>query len=126
MRLSRSDPLIRQAVANGLIDPAALDVEPLRSKYGATPKVVDGIRFHSTREAKRYAELKALEAAGKISDLRLQVPYELITVEVYRADFVYTENGFEVVEDVKGFMTRGYKRKRRLMKAQYGIIIRET
>lgn len=94
---------------------------------------VDGIDFDSQREAKRYLELKALERAGKISDLKLQVMYELIpaayhwlpTGEVYQkgekkgrpkykrmcvekavkyiADFEYEENGHTVVEDAKGF-----------------------
>ncbi len=48
----------------------------------------------------------------------------------YRADFVYEElrKGVwsEVVEDVKGFLTPMYRLKRKLMKAIYGIDIRET
>lgn len=95
--------------------------------------VIDGIEFQSTKEGKRYAELKLLQRAGEISDLEMQKRYELIpaqyeTVEtgeyykvgakkgqpktkqvcieqsvVYIADFVYQENGQTVVEDVKGF-----------------------
>jgi hypothetical protein len=42
------------------------------------------------------------------------------------ADFVYDENGAEVVEDVKGFKTAVYKRKKRLMAKQHKIEIRET
>ena len=44
----------------------------------------------------------------------------------YVADFVYVEGGREVVEDVKGYRTAEYKRKRRLMKKIYGVDIRET
>ena len=44
----------------------------------------------------------------------------------YFADFVYETDGETVVEDVKGYRTSEYKRKRNLMKKIYGIIIRET
>ena len=36
---------------------------------------VDGIKFDSLKEARRYQELRLLERAGKIADLRLQVPF---------------------------------------------------
>jgi hypothetical protein len=44
----------------------------------------------------------------------------------YVADFVYTENGQQIVEDVKGFKTREYKAKKKMMAAQHDIEIRET
>jgi len=95
-------------------------------KYGAKPTTVDGKRFASKREARRYAELKLLEQAGKIAALRCQVRYRLVQVVHYVADFVYTENGQEIVEDVKGFKTREYKAKKKMMAAQHDIEIRET
>ena len=63
-----------------------------RSKLGNTKVAVDGIEFDSKREARRYSELRMLERAGNITDLRLQVEYELIpghyevepTGEVYK------------------------------------------
>lgn len=71
-----------------------------------------------------------MEAAGEISDLKLQVSYPLIVNEVkiatYRSDFEYIEQGQKVVEDSKGVRTRDYVMKRRLMLALYGIHIRET
>ncbi|WP_416330384.1 DUF1064 domain-containing protein, partial [[Clostridium] innocuum] len=52
--------------------------KPKKSKYGAVKTEVDGIMFDSKREASRYQELRLLEQAGEITNLRLQVPFELI------------------------------------------------
>lgn len=95
-------------------------------KYRAKPTTVDGIRFASQKEARRYRELRLLECAGKISDLELQVKYALVDVIKYVADFRYKENGETVVEDVKGYKTPIYRRKAKLMKKQHGIEIKET
>jgi hypothetical protein len=48
------------------------------NKVGAEKITVDGIEFDSKREAKRYRELRLLEMAGEISDLRTQVKYKLL------------------------------------------------
>lgn len=97
-----------------------------RHKYGAIPTVVDGIRFASKREAKRYAELKLLEKAGEIKNLKRQVRYKLQLETVYVADFTYdwTHGGGSVVEDAKGFATREFKRKAKLMKQQHNVDVR--
>ena len=100
-----------------------------RSKFGNHKTVVDGITFDSKAEATRYSVLKVLQAAGVVTQLRLQVPYELtvngLKVCRYIADFVYTMDGKEVVEDVKGVRTPEYKLKRKLMLAVFGIEIQE-
>lgn len=111
-----------------------------RSKYKAVPTVIDGIRFDSKKEAKRYAELRLLEKANEIWDLRLQPefplmvpgvgnggPYERVCVGKYVADFQYLlpPRGVLVVEDVKGFKTPLYRWKKKHVEAQYGIQIRE-
>lgn len=95
------------------------------SKYHAKKTVLDGIQFDSTKEAKRYTKLRALEEAGKIQSLRLQVPFELVpSFECdgvkyrdmkYVADFVYYRDGKQVVEDCKGVKTAEYKLKKKLM-----------
>ena len=95
------------------------------SKYNAKKTVVEGIDFDSAKEAKRYAKLRALEDAGKIQGLRLQVPFELLPSfdcdgvkyrgMKYVADFVYYRDGKVVVEDCKGFKTAEYKLKKKLM-----------
>lgn len=97
-----------------------------RNKYHAQPTMLYGIRFASKREARRYGELKLLEKAGKIKNLRRQVPYALTIQTKYLADFCYEENGLLVVEDSKGFATREFKRKRKAMKQQYGIEVKTT
>lgn len=88
--------------------------------------------FDSQRELKRWQELKLLERGKRISDLRRQVEYELIPKMgplrriVYRADFVYKEDGREVVEDSKGFRDRVYKLKARLMLWRHNIPVVES
>ena len=101
------------------------------SKYRAVPTVVDGIRFASKREARRYGELKLLEKAGKISELDLQPRFKILIGDelicTYVADFDYVdENDDHVVEDVKGVKTAIYRLKAKLMKAVHGITIKET
>ena len=118
------------------------------SKYRNTKVVVDGIEFASKKESKRYKNLLLLMNAGEITDLQLQVPFELIpaqkepptlgpkggvhpgkTIErsvIYVADFVYKDKeGNTVVEDTKGFRTPEYVIKRKLMLWKFGITIRE-
>jgi hypothetical protein len=121
-----------------------------KNKYHAKKVTVDGITFDSKKEYNRYRELKLLERAGVISDLKRQVEYELIPAQSesdtvgtrggvhkgkvierackYVADFVYIENGETVVEDVKSDATRTpeYRIKRKLMLYRYGIKIREV
>lgn len=126
-----------------------------KSKYGNYKIQRDGLTFDSVKEFKRFCELSLLERAGEIQDLRRQVEYELIpaqyeeipTGEIYKrgdrkgqpkmervciekkcsyvADFVYTENGETVVEDTKGFKTKDYIIKRKLMVWIHKIKIRE-
>ena len=104
-----------------------------RNKYGARPVWVGNRRFDSRKEARRYEELRLLECAGEIRDLQCQVAFELLPAEgkerpvVYVADFVYrAKDGTLVVEDTKGYRTREYRLKKRLLWALHGIRIRET
>ena len=102
------------------------------SKYKNRKTTVDGIVFDSKKEAARYQDLRLLERAGEIQDLRCQVRYEIIPKQngeracYYVADFAYQEDGNTVVEDVKGRRTRDYIIKRKLMLERHGIRIRET
>ena len=129
---------------------------PHVTKYRNKKVEIDGITFDSGKEARRYSELKILEKAGKIKSLRMQerfllIPSQFETVPtgdyyqvgskkgipktkevcvekavVYVADFTYIENGKTVVEDTKGFKTKDYIIKRKLMLYRYGIHITET
>jgi len=104
----------------------------MASKYHAEKETIDDITFASRKEARRYRQLKLLERAKAIQDLKLQVTFPLIRKSEhgreikYVADFVYYENGKLVVEDTKGYRTDVYKLKKRLMAELYGIEIRET
>lgn len=124
------------------------------SKYGNKKYTLDGITFDSKKEAARWAELRILEKAGKIEDLRRQVKFVLIpaqyedSTEVYQrgankgkpkkgklieheaayiADFAYRDKETDrtVVEDTKGFKTKDYILKRKLLLERYKIRIRE-
>lgn len=125
-------------------------------KHGNRKTVVDGIEFDSAKEARRYCELKLMERAGQIEELELQKEFELIPAQyetferygkkgqrlkdgqrciekscVYKADFVYKQNGQQVVEDTKGYRdpaSAAYAKfviKRKLMLWRYGIRIIE-
>jgi hypothetical protein len=101
------------------------------SKYKAKATTIDGIRFPSKAEARRYFELKVMLGAGLISDLELQPSFPVlingIKVFTYRGDFQYRDQGGTVVEDVKGFLTPVYRLKKRCVEAFYpGTVIMEV
>lgn len=95
-----------------------------------------GETFDSKAELHRYLQLKAMERGGMIRDLTRQVSFELIPkmslagkklrAICYVADFVYFKEGRRVVEDKKGFRTREYILKKRLMKHIHDIEVLET
>lgn len=117
------------------------------SKYGARKTFADGIAFDSAKEAKRYIALKTLERIGEIEDLELQPRFLLIPAQrepstftrtgrekpgrvieravEYVADFSYVRDGERVVEDAKGFRTKDYVLKRKMMLWIHGIRIKE-
>lgn len=94
-------------------------------------------RFDSKAEHKYWCRLKLLEKAKEVKDIRRQVVYELApSVPVakrkrpalrYVADFVYWDcaKNAEIVADVKGAVTEGYRIKRHLMKSIHNIDILE-
>lgn len=123
-----------------------------KNKYSNRKTILDGITFDSVKEARRYQELKLMEKAGEISCLEMQQKYVLIPAQYehlsreeyvkgkgkktkgkcierecsYVADFVYVQNGEIIVEDTKGFRTRDYILKRKMMLFFYGIRIKEV
>jgi hypothetical protein len=134
-------------------DYAALTGKPQRTKYGAKQVIVteDGVlydakaakangitgrRFDSKAEGARYVHLRLLEKGGYINDLACQPRFDLHGLDgtrvcFYKADFRYLERNdagqlVDVVEDVKGHPTPLYRLKRKLVEAEYGVVIRET
>lgn len=118
------------------------------NKYQNKKITVAGETFDSMKEYNRFCELRMMQRAGIIADLQRQVKYILIPAQrepdtigkrggvkqgkllekecAYIADFVYKENGKEVVEDTKGFKTKEYIIKRKLMLWRFGIRISEV
>lgn len=123
------------------------------SKYHSREIAVDGEKFDSQKEFRRWQALRLLARAGQIQDLKRQVKFELIPPQYetiaryskktgkrlkdaeklvehgcyYTADFVYSRpDGSVVVEDTKGFRTDAYIIKRKLMLKIHGIKIIET
>lgn len=116
---------------------------PDGSKYGNKITERHGIKFHSKKEADRYDQLLLLEKHGRVRNIRRQVRYDFringVLIGWYVADYVYEElpvlklpqgelHGAwrEVVEDVKGFPSKTWPMKKKLMKALYGIDVRVT
>ena len=109
-----------------------------RQKYGNSKVTIDGIRFDSKREAQRWQELRLMERAGRITDLRRQVKFVLIPSQrgedgkviekqvAYIADFVYLKDGRTVVEDSKGYRTEVYRLKKKMMLYFFHIRIQEV
>lgn len=123
------------------------------SKYKNKKTEVDGIVFDSGKEASYYRFLKEQEEVGEISNLRMQVSYEIIPAvwedrvvhlktkdkvvrhcvqraTHYVADFVYTvtATGLEEIIDVKSAITRknpAYRLKKKMMRAFHNIEVVE-
>lgn len=108
-------------------------------KYRNQKVSVGELSFDSKKELNRYLELLMLQKAGEISGLRCQVKYVLIPAQrdaetgkvverecAYVADFVYQKGTDTVVEDTKGFRTKDYILKRKMMLWFHGIRIREV
>lgn len=122
--------------------------------YNVKTKALDGTVFDSRKEACRWDELLRMQKAGKITDLKRQVKYELIPAQyetyqrygknghrlkdgvrlversaVYTADFVYKDiDGNIVVEDTKSGITctEAYVIRRKLMYYIHKIKITEV
>lgn len=112
-----------------------------KNKYKNKKVTTDDGTFDSKRELQRWELLKDMENQGLISDLKRQVDFELLPKQVlitkrgrlqcelpvkYTADFVYTENGQQIVEDAKGMKTKEYILKRKMMKFFHDIEIKEV
>lgn len=103
------------------------------NKYGnkkiTTP---DGV-FDSKYEYEEWCRLKLLERAGIISHLRRQVQILLIPNQKtsegcvrgvkYYADFMYIEDGKEIVIDTKGYETDEYKIKKKILLYRYPDLV---
>lgn len=104
------------------------------SKYHAQRVETEDGKFDSKLEFRRWRELKLLERAGVITELKRQVKIPLIPQSkygreiAYVADFSYREDGKVVIEDTKSEATKTplYRLKKRLVAEKYGIEIKEV
>lgn len=110
------------------------ELEPEKeNKYGNIRTEVDGINFHSIKEADYYHKLKLLEKAGEVVDIELQ-PKFLLQEGFnkngkrhrpinYYADFrVKYKDGRDEIVDVKSsktFKTQLYNIKKKLFEYKY-------
>ena len=123
-----------------------------RPKYGNSKVEYNGIKFDSKKEMQRYLLLKEAESNGLISNLELQVRFELIpaikeeyiehlktkdkvktrTLQLpitYTCDFKYIKDGVEIIEDIKAapsMLPKEFILKEKLMFWKYGIRIRKV
>lgn len=121
-------------------------------KYNNTKVEYNGIKFDSKKEMQRYLVLKQAMDNGIISDLQLQVKFELIpevkeeyiehlktkdkvktrTLQLpitYTCDFSYLKNGERIIEDVKAspsMIPKEFILKDKMMFALKGIRIRKV
>ena len=113
------------------------------NKYRNKQIIIDGEKFDSMKEYKRWCELKLMQRTGMIKNLERQVKYVLIPAQYdhgkclerecsYFADFTYIQNGKLVVEDVKGYRdpnSAGYAKfviKRKMMLYIHKIRVSEV
>lgn len=110
----------------------------MSTKYRNKKTMIDSITFDSRKEAREYLRLKALQEAGDITGLKLQVKFDFKIndqylryvdsnrVIKYVADFEYFDMyGNRKIVDVKGVKTRDYLIKKALMLACHGILVEE-
>lgn len=111
-------------------------------KYFSSKVKMYGMSFDSKTEASHYMKLKTRQENGEITNLQLQVEFEIIPKLVvdelkvlktktklvhkvleraahYTADFVYEENGKIIIEEVKSrgtMLARDYPLRRKLIR----------
>jgi len=146
-RPAADTPAAPPPASGGASKPKPLDVyklidyeyPPEMAKMIARPSKYGNVKtngYASIKESKRAFQLKLMQEAGQIRNLREQVSYLLIPKQEgerackYVADFVYeawnTAIWLPVVEDCKGYRTEIYKIKRKLMLMVHGIRVHET
>lgn len=121
-------------------------------KYYNKKIEIDGIKFDSIKEYKRYLFLLNAQSNGDISELKLQPSFDLLPAQylrevcqlktktihklkllerpvVYIADFSYMKNGELIVEDVKiskKLLPTEYILKRKMLLFFYSIQVRQV
>lgn len=95
-------------------------IRPKDNKYRNDKITVNGITYDSKKEYDRHRILKVMEKSGSISDLKFHDPSTNIILQEnpkikYEPDFCYFENGVYIIEDVKGYQTKEFKLKKKMI-----------
>jgi hypothetical protein len=95
-------------------------------KFGAMQTICDGIKFPSKKEARFYQELKIRQTAGEVLFFLRQVPIHLPGGVKLVIDFeIFNADGTVHFLDTKGFQTKSYRAKKKMVEALYPIKIEE-
>ena len=105
----------------------------MKSKYYNEKTVYNGVKFDSKKEslyARKLDILKNAKGNEKVLSYQMQVPFqvELSGVKIckYILDFQVMYSDRTEYVDVKGIKTPMYRLKKKLVEAQFGIIIKEV
>jgi len=122
-------PMTIRNVSNATMSlPVPSPGHPLRlNKFNARKLTIDGHKFDSTKESKRYVELWNLKNAGEVKGFTVHPRFEFVVNGVlighFTPDFAVTwTSGEYTVEDVKGgsaTKTEAYSLRKRLFAALY-------
>lgn len=140
MTLKLRNKELRRLGLGNLLQPSQ-DESKRKIKYNNQKQIVDGQKFDSKHEKRRFDTLMQMQRMGLIQDLKTQVSFDLLPTvrypvagktsrrRVYIADFTYMQDGKLKVEDAKSESTAKdstYSLKKHLMMHVHGIEIIEV
>lgn len=95
------------------------------TKYKAKKCTMNGVNFDSKAEMNRYCQLRIMQMAGEIKNLKCHPAFDIDYNEKHickvELDFCYEEDGMTIVEDVKGCDNALSKLKRKMVKAFHNV-----
>lgn len=98
----------------------------LRHKFNAVRTKVDNVSFSSKKEAAYYSALKKRKEAGEIIFFLRQVPFHLSAGLRYTVDFMeFHADGTVHFTECKGFKTKDYIMRKKLVEHEYPIEVEE-
>lgn len=98
----------------------------VRHKFNAKKTEIDNQKFPSKKEAAYYLMLKKRVENGEVLFFMRQCPFHLPSGIIYRIDFIeFWADGTVHFTDVKGFSTKEYKLKKRLIEEFFPITVEE-
>lgn len=94
--------------------------EEKKNKYHNKKIKADGNSYDSKREYLRHKQLMLKEKTGEIQNLRFHDKKDTLILQEnprikYEPDFCYEENGQFIIEDLKGFQTKEFKLKKKMI-----------